>query len=523
MTLPTPTPTANPASGSSPANSPSSANSSSPGSSSLAGSSLAGQVRRLLAEALTSYQGAPEEERLRTALTRMDEPLRVAFAGRLKAGKSTLLNALVGERLAATDATECTRIVTWYANGLASRAWAYPHGESPRQLKFSRLNGRSVIDLGSLRPEDVDRLAIEIPSSRLERMTLIDTPGIGSLSTEVSARTTSFLADDGSDSGADAVLYLMRHLHSSDVGFLESFHNGHLVGSTPVTAIGVLSRADEVGAGRSDALDLAGRIAADYRQDARVRALVQTVVPVTGLLAEAGTALTERDHATLSTLAGAPGTLLLSADRFVVDPAPTAVPAERRREILAGMGLFGVRLAVELIRLGLARDAGELATELRRRSGVEELRTVLLTQFAERRDLLKAHHAVRTLEAVLTARPVPDEPRLRRRLEALLADAHEFAELRLLNDLRTGVVDIRDPLIRLEAETLLGVDGTATRPRLGLPLDTPDDELRAALLVALRRWQRLGASPIADAGTRRTAEVLRRTLEGLLTRPPPVT
>ena len=37
---------------------------------------------------------------------RLEGPLRVAIAGRVKAGKSTLLNALVGERLAPTDAGE---------------------------------------------------------------------------------------------------------------------------------------------------------------------------------------------------------------------------------------------------------------------------------------------------------------------------------------------------------------------------------------------------------------------------------
>ena len=57
-------------------------------------------------------------------MRRLDEPLRVAIAGRVKAGKSTLLNALVGERLAATDAGECTRIVTWYRNALGYRVVA---------------------------------------------------------------------------------------------------------------------------------------------------------------------------------------------------------------------------------------------------------------------------------------------------------------------------------------------------------------------------------------------------------------
>ena len=45
---------------------------------------------------------------------RLQGPIRLAIAGKVKAGKSTLLNALIGEELAPTDAGECTRIVTWY-------------------------------------------------------------------------------------------------------------------------------------------------------------------------------------------------------------------------------------------------------------------------------------------------------------------------------------------------------------------------------------------------------------------------
>ncbi len=41
---------------------------------------------------------ADEDNRraLRAAVDRLGEPLRVAFAGRVKAGKSTLLNAIIG-------------------------------------------------------------------------------------------------------------------------------------------------------------------------------------------------------------------------------------------------------------------------------------------------------------------------------------------------------------------------------------------------------------------------------------------
>src|SRR4051794_6982916 len=191
---------------------------------------LAQRLPAVFAEALEAYAGTPEEERLRAVRDRLGGPLRVAIAGRVKAGKSTLLNALIGERLAATDAGECTRVVTWYENGPAERACAHPYAGPPRQIRMDRSGERTVLHLGDFAPDDLDRLVVEVPSARLERLTLIDTPGIGSLSAEVSARTEQALSTtDDSAPVADAVLYLMRHLHASDVAFLEAFHDHHFL------------------------------------------------------------------------------------------------------------------------------------------------------------------------------------------------------------------------------------------------------------------------------------------------------
>ena len=82
------------------------------------------EVRRIADEASRVARGTDQETAVRTATRRLEEPLRVAIAGRVKAGKSTLLNALVGERLAATDAGECTRVVTWYRHALGYRVSA---------------------------------------------------------------------------------------------------------------------------------------------------------------------------------------------------------------------------------------------------------------------------------------------------------------------------------------------------------------------------------------------------------------
>ena len=67
-------------------------------------------VRVLLRRTIDTYRDSPQAVGwLQHNLARFDEPLRVAIAGKVKAGKSTLLNALVGEAIAPTDAGECTR------------------------------------------------------------------------------------------------------------------------------------------------------------------------------------------------------------------------------------------------------------------------------------------------------------------------------------------------------------------------------------------------------------------------------
>src|SRR5699024_1908464 len=54
-------------------------------------------------------------------LRRLQSPLQVAVAGRIKSGKSTLVNALIGRRVAPTDIGECTRLVTRFQYGTVDR------------------------------------------------------------------------------------------------------------------------------------------------------------------------------------------------------------------------------------------------------------------------------------------------------------------------------------------------------------------------------------------------------------------
>ena len=477
-------------------------------------------VRAVLRRSLEVYRdNARTAAQLRDHIDRLDEPLRVAIAGKVKAGKSTLLNALVGEQIAPTDAGECTRVVTWYRDAASPRITLVPRDGSPRQLPLTRTDGRLEFDLRGSAPDDVDRLLVDWPSRSLRSTTLIDTPGIASLSTHVSARSIALLAPDDQPSEADAVIYLMRHLHATDVRFLESFYDQGGAPAAVVNTVAVLSRADEIGAGRLDAMVSARQVARRYRSEPKVRRLCQTVVAVTGLLAQTARTLRQAEFSALSELAQVPrselDSLLLSADRFTAQPHPT-VSAQMRSALVERFGLFGLRLATTLIRQGHREPAG-LAEELVRRSGLDELRTVLATQFTERRDVLKARSALLLVERILREQPRPEAHYLAGDVERILAGAHEFRELRLLAELRAPHIAL-PPDARSDAERLLGAHGAAIPNRLGLGPDADFDQLRDAVTAALARWQRRAESPLSDRAASDRARVVVRSCEGMLAR-----
>ncbi|MGH3873175.1 MAG: dynamin family protein [Pseudonocardiaceae bacterium] len=479
--------------------------------------SLSVTVRGVLRRAVEVYRDQPQTAQwLRQQLDRLDEPLRVAIAGKVKAGKSTLLNALVGEQIAPTDAGECTRVVTWYCDGPSPKVVMHPKQGLPSPLPVNRQDGALTIDLQGTPAETLDRLVVHWPSQSLRTATLIDTPGIASMSTETAQRTLTFLTpEDDAPAEADAVIYLMRHLHATDAAFLESFWDQGMGRATSVNTIAVLSRADEIGGGRVDAMFSAKTIAQRYRKDPTLRGLCQGVVPVAGLLAQTGRTLRQAEFDALAALSRAPrdevDAALLSADRFL------RADSETRNRLLDRFGLFGLRLSVTLIRQGTAGTPGALAEELVRRSGLDELRAVLSTQFTERRDLLKARSALVALDSVLHGQPHAGVEPLLGDVERILAGAHEFAELRLLSALRAGAITL--PKAELEeAQRLLGGSGGAPEVRLGQPAGSGPDELRQVALETLVRWHRRAENPLSGRATADACRVVVRSCEGMVAR-----
>lgn len=405
--------------------------------------SLVELTRALVVDARAALAGSSEERACDALLARIDGPLRVAIVGRVKAGKSTLLNALVRDRLAATDAGECTTVLTEYRHSHVYDV----HGvdaDGRAALRSTRTADGLLIEVPDGRR--FDRIEVGWPSSTLASVTYVDTPGLVSVNDSLSAMTESALMpDDRPQTEADAVIYLLRHVHERDQGFLASFADRSIALGTPLNAVAVLSRADEIGAGRLDALVSAGRIAARLEADPRLRGLVGAVVPVAALLAESAASLTQTDIAllrrTADEIAPTARVDLASADRFRTTPASSLGAAERDR-LLHRLGMFGLRWSVATISRDPTIATSAFVDALDQLSGVARIRQHIETAFMPRAAILKSSTALAELRRI--ARTTADErPEQSRRLlagvEQVESSALDFARLRVLHLVGSGL------------------------------------------------------------------------------------
>jgi len=470
----------------------------------------------LIKSAFTVYADDPAAVRVIDDLDRrLKEPLRLALAGMVKAGKSTLLNAMLGEQIAPTDAGECTRVVTWYRYSTTPYVTLHPIDGQPRRMPVKREDGKLVLSLDGIPAEEVRFIDVGWPSSGLQSVILIDTPGIASLSQETSARSTTFLTPEESPSSADAIVYLLRHLHASDLKFLEAFRDTAAGVSQTVNAVAVLSRADEVGSGRIDSLLSASKVARRYERDGDLGSLALGVTPVAGLLAEGARTLREREFAAFRELAAldkaSRDRLLVSADRFVRPTDVTTLSEEARRELLGRFGIFGVRLATTLVRAG-ASDSSQLAERLVQQSGLNELNQFVRNQFRTRAAALKVRGVLDGLDRLVREKPREGTAAVVAGIERIYATAHTLRELSLLARARASGLPLPADDAAL-AERIIGGKGTPISVRLDLDEGAQTSVLRQRVDEQLVHWRTLAQSPLTERATVEVCRVVIRSLE----------
>jgi Dynamin family len=437
---------------------------------------------------------------------RLDEPLRVAIAGRLKAGKSTLVNALIGRRVAPTEVGECTRVVTQFRYGTADRVQVVRRDGSRLALPLDE-SGMIPRRLG-VPAAEVAFVDVTLTSDKLRSLTVVDTPGLSSANASVSAGARrALLGEDidddsaGAISAAEAIVYVFTQaVRADDLQALESFQAVTArLASNPINSLGLFNKADKLVGGVADPWPVAGPLAAD--QARLLRRVVSDVVPVVGLIAETTEAgrLTAADCEALrelSRLAPADRAVLLaSVDLFTGRDCP--VPREQRTRLLRRLDLYGIGFALAQLAARPQLGSGDLVRMLYQASGFSRLRQTLDQAFRWRTDAIKAGWALSTLAKVAgqAGRPA-DRELLRDAIERVVQEPayHRLRLLEVAQLVTTGSVELPAPMEQELTRLALSTDPAWI---LGLPEATPEQLVRAALDAATR-WRVYavaGASP----------------------------
>lgn len=426
--------------------------------------------------------------------------LRVATMGRVSSGKSVLVNALVGQRIAPTDAGECTQFITRFRYGEEPSAVAWLR--DGRRLPLPMPRGEGELPRPPVGIDELAYLDMCVPAERLRDVVILDSPGISSAATAASQLTHELVANRRAAlPTADAVAFVLNQEPREDeYALLHEIERSNTLIPASVQTVGVLSKADLVGGGGTSAPQAARNLARTIAD--RNRALLAAVTPVIGLLAEAGNCgrLAEREALALRHLSrdwvGADRAIALGYPQTFLGRPSTVSPSERRH-LMDVIGLAGVRELVERIDEGLISPAA-LNAACARASGYDDLRIALIANFRDRTDSLKSGRALSTLIRAVygrLGRELSSEDRrwLENRLESVRFDprTHRILEFQALHQVLAGQVDLPEPLQADLIRLVRGGDGAADH--LG-----PD------------AWQNFEASA-TSAGQREVARVMVRS------------
>jgi hypothetical protein len=510
--------------------------------------SLQERAVRAFDEASASLDGSahdPLRAILEDAKASILGPMRVAVAGRIKTGKSTMINALLGEPIVATGPEELTYNVNWFVHDETPGLVVHFKDDRPPEPRpiswLERLANRGGADPELLR--SIRHIEVKYPRDILTRLELIDTPGFDSFFDTDSRNALEFLGISADDIdrttrqhavGADAVLYLFaRSVAATDQNIVADFQGSGIGDFTPVNAIAVLTKTDAYwlpDEPEADPLAVGAAIARRIASEPGVERTFFAVLPLCGLLAAGAATLSARDLESMRDLARVPPDVLLRrlryADRFATRPYDDLpVSAERRSVLVEHLGQYGIWIACDLLRAA-SLDLPALRAGLLEHSGLPALQELLLSHFGNRAVLIKTAGAVnrsrvacaraaqQLSDASVSSVAASAAAAAGGRLEAFEVDEHAVAELGLLRALyrhqdRLGLT--ADEVTELLAVT--GEHGRTCAYRLAMdPRSTPDEMLGAAGERA-RYWSRRSDDFGMPSSTAYAARTLLRSYE----------
>ncbi|MBQ9727726.1 MAG: dynamin family protein [Kiritimatiellae bacterium] len=337
------------------------------------------------------------ERQLRELEAGIVRPFNVAVFGRMKTGKSSLINALLGKDLAITGVEETTATINVISRAsepsLCDKFTVHWKDRPPETFPLDRLvpdwSGKSKKVVEKVAKTAFIQLYSDDPALALHE--IIDTPGTGAAVSDHEKVAQAFL-DPTVQEGrkADALVYVFGiNGRETDESNLKTFREGCLPGSRPYNSVGVLHKWDATywnsGGDWKEVQSKADRLTG------QMNSVVADVIPVSAPIAMVAAKAPEKDFAALLALIAQKGPekieKLLQDDEDWNDDADC-------RSVRKGFSVvvpwICFRVCVrEAIRLESGATPDELRSRLRDLGGIDRLRSFLDRNFFKSAALIR--------------------------------------------------------------------------------------------------------------------------------------
>lgn len=378
-------------------------------------------IRQALDQAVVQLQpyGLPTSllDSLAQLAPQLEQPCVVAVVGRVKAGKSSFINALLGEDLAKVGTTETTATINYFVYGQPNAQrpvrcfWRNQQYTDEERAFLDRLQGN---DAETLRlAEGIDHLEYRLPNDFLKHVTLVDTPGTQAVVNEHQDRTAEFIRLEGQlrarhdqetstlRETADAVIYLIGQVaRSTDQEFLHEFNQATQGKSRALNAIGIIAKVDLLPELLRTRQTMAAKVGHQLKDS------LNTVLPVSAGLKRALDDLLQKDGESLKRLINAlhqipPKRLekLLDSEEFYLE-LECAVSAAERRALLGTMP-WTVFTAIGRLAGNPELTLPRIVSEIEQIAGFAPLREALERHFFQRSQFLRGYRIMNDAYSLL--------------------------------------------------------------------------------------------------------------------------
>jgi GTP-binding protein EngB required for normal cell division len=172
------------------------------------------------------------------AVEALDRPLLVAVMGEFNAGKSSFVNALVGEEVAPTGVTPTTATVNALRYGATPAARVIGHDGHVRDLPAPDV-AAFLAGLSDAQARDVRVVEIFLSVETLRQVEIVDTPGLNSIRPEHERVARDFLQE------ADAIVWVFAIGQAAKATEKEALAFAHGAGKRVLGVLNKVDRADE--------------------------------------------------------------------------------------------------------------------------------------------------------------------------------------------------------------------------------------------------------------------------------------